>query len=113
MNDFQILVLLVPAARRDEVVDVLMGCEALEGFTRERAAGFSREHSRFSLREAVQGYEDQERFEVVATGPVIDDLLARVAEVAGRDHFFYWVQPVLRSGRLGGAARHAGDDPPA
>jgi hypothetical protein len=100
MNDAQILVLLVPAARRDEVVDVLMACEALEGFTRLRADGFSREHSRFSLREAVQGYEDQERFEVVCPPSLIDDLLARIAVIAGRDHIFYWVQPVLRQGRL-------------
>lgn len=111
MNDAQILILLVPAARRDEVVDVLMACEALDGFTRERAAGFSREHSRFSLREAVQGYEDQERFEVLGSPAVLDDVLARVAEIAGRDHFFYWILPVVRVGRLGSAARRAGDGP--
>ncbi|MEE4276962.1 MAG: DUF3240 family protein [Halieaceae bacterium] len=101
MNDAQILVLLVPAARRDEVVDLLMACDHIEGFTRLRAAGFSREHSRFSLREAVQGYEDQERFEVVCPPPVIDELLDSINAIAGRDHFFYWVQPVLRQGRLG------------
>jgi hypothetical protein len=100
MNDTQILVLLVPLARRDEIVDLFMACDAVEGFTRLRAAGFSREHSRFSLREAVQGYEDQERFEIVCTPAVMEDLLSRLEAIAGHDHFFYWVQPVLRQGRL-------------
>ena len=103
MNESQLLVVLVPAARRDEVVYLLMACEHIEGFTRQRAAGFSREHSRFSLREAVQGYEDQERFEVVCAPAVMDGVLSSLDAIAGHDRFFYWVQPVLRQGRLGAA----------
>lgn len=97
----ELLVLIAPANRRDELVDTLMACENVAGFTRSPAAGFSRHHSHFSLRESVQGYVDQERFEVVCDKEVVDDLLKRFECLAGRDQFYFWSTPLSREGTLG------------
>ncbi len=101
MSDLECLVLIVPAKRRDEVVDLLMAEAALSGFTRGAVAGFGREHSHFSLREAVQGFEDQERFEVIADGAAIETALEQLNAIAGTDRFFFWTYSIGRQGRLG------------
>lgn len=101
MSGVELLVVMVPVARCDEVVDALIALEEVAGFTRSRAAGFGREHSHFSLRESVQGYLDQERFELICEHDQVDGVLETVRALAGRDRFFYWVSPLTRSGRLG------------
>lgn len=97
----QLLVVLVPSGRSDDLVDLLMGRVELSGFSRSAAAGFSREHSRLSLRESVQGYRDQVRFEVLGDARLLDTLLAEIADLAGRDRFHWWRLPVLDEGSLG------------
>lgn len=101
MNPEEILVIMVPRPRRDDVVDVLMACEQLDGFTMTAAGGFSRAHAELDLREQVQGYRDVVRFEVLCSPEVRAQILERVAGLAGRDRFFYWVMPVLDRGPLG------------
>jgi len=98
----ELLVLIVPVTRRNEVVDLFMEMEGVSGFTRSPAAGFSREHSHFSLREAVQGFEDQERFEILLDAERVDALLQELTAISGRDRFFFWTSPVARQGRLQG-----------
>jgi len=100
MTNFALLVIVVPEARRDEVVDLLMADETSSGFTRSPAAGFGREHSHFSLRESVQGFEDRERFELVCDANLVERLLSELREIAGRDRFFYWTFPVSGHGVL-------------
>ena len=102
MSPSEALVIMVPRQRRDDVVDALMGCEQLGGFTLSLAGGFSREHAQLDLRERVQGYRDVERFEVLCTPEVRSELLERLAAVAGMDRFRYWVLPLLEQGGLGG-----------
>jgi hypothetical protein len=101
MSSSEALIIMVPLHRRDDIVDALMGCEALGGFTLSRAGGFSREHVQLDLRERVQGYRDVGRFEVLCTPDVRADLLVQLAAVAGNDHFRYWVLPLLEEGSLG------------
>ncbi len=107
MSDQKLLVLIVPALRGDEIVDLLMACQDVEGFTRSPVAGFSREHSRFSLREAVQGHVDQMRFEIVAGEDVLSSLREQLGALAGRDRFFFYSLALWDSGYL---AVEAGDD---
>ena len=54
MDDAQILVAIVPAEIKDDVIDTLIALEPISGFNLTRIAGYSREHSHFSLRERVE-----------------------------------------------------------
>jgi hypothetical protein len=101
VNSRALLVVIVPEHRRDELVDLLMAAPGVDGFTRSSAAGFSRQHSHFNLRESVQGYTDQERFEIACDADQLDSLLGALGVRAGRDRFFYWVAPLLREGSVG------------
>jgi len=100
LSDGELLVLIVPAARVDDVVDFLIGIERLAGFSRSRVAGFSREHSRLSVREAVLGYREQARFEVQADSELLDTVVRDLAGIAGRDRFRYWRLPLTATGTI-------------
>ena len=100
MTDPRLLVLLVPRERRDDFVDVLMGWEALSGFTLLPALGFSREHSHFSIPEQVAGYRDFDRFEILAEAPDLPPLLERLSTTCGRERLRYWVSRVFEEGHL-------------
>jgi hypothetical protein len=100
----ELLVVIVPEARADDVVDFLIGREALSGFTRSAVAGFSREHSRLSVREAVLGYREQARFEVLGSAPLLDALVRDMAGIAGRDRFRWWRLPLAGSGSIAAPA---------
>ncbi|HAN68616.1 MAG TPA: DUF3240 domain-containing protein [Halieaceae bacterium] len=98
----ELLVLLVPSEVHDDMVDALMSLPAVAGFTVAAVSGFSREHSRLSLAEQVEGSRRISRFEVLHDPALRPTLLAALAPVAGRDRLRYWVQPVLESGHIGG-----------
>ncbi|MEQ8264562.1 DUF3240 family protein [Pseudohaliea sp.] len=105
MTDPRLLVLMVPRERRDDFVDVLMGWEALSGFTLLPALGFSREHSHFSIPEQVSGYREFDRFEVLVEATALQPLLDRLSAAGGRERLRYWVSPVTAEGHLGGPAQ--------
>ena len=107
MTDSRLLVLMVPRERRDDFVDVLMGREALSGFTLLPALGFSREHSHFSIPEQVAGYRNFDRFEVLVEAPDLPALLACLAAACGRERIRYWVFPVIDEGHLAGPTKDA------
>lgn len=110
IDDDVLLVLVCPVRRRDDVVDALMAYPAISGFTMSHCGGFSREHSRLSLREQVQGFGDFERFEVAAKPETIKELKHHLAITAGRDDFHYWIYPILEQGALRAPSRSAGQD---
>jgi nitrogen regulatory protein PII len=85
MTELHVLVVMVPASLRDEVVDALIGLEVVTGFTLFEVAGYGREHSHFNLQERVAGYRVMFRFEVLHG-----------------EALRYWVTPVLEEGYLGG-----------
>ncbi len=101
MSSDLLLVLMAPARRRDDIVDVLMMLESISGFSVTEAAGFSRTHSQFNQRERVQGFGDYERFEILCDARGQKALIQALREVAGRDHFRYWVLPVIEEGEIG------------
>ena len=96
----ELLVVIVPEARAEDVVDFLIGREALSGFTRSKVAGFSREHSRLSVREAVLGYREQARFEVMGSAALLDALIRDLAGIAGRDRFRWWRLSLTGTGAI-------------
>ncbi len=100
MTSRELLVVVAPANRRDELVDMLMSAEGISGFTLSSAAGFSHLHSGYTLRESVQGYVDQERFEIACDSQRLDELLESFRALAGRDSFYFWTTPLSREGTL-------------
>lgn len=102
----ELLVLLVPVDLHDEMVDTLMALDSISGFTVQAAGGFSREHSRFSLAEQVEGSRRLSRFEVLHESSARPALLSALAPVAGRERLRYWVVPVIEQGHLGSDGGH-------
>lgn len=100
MPDYQLLVLLAPAERRDDLVDALMENENISGFTLLPALGFSREHSHFSPSEQVAGYRDFSRFEVLIEDQQQESVLRILERVCANEQLRYWITPVLQTGHL-------------
>jgi hypothetical protein len=101
MNPASVLVFFAPARRRDDIVDTLMGLDAVSGFSFSDCGGFSRQHSHLNLQEQVQGFGDYERFEVLCDDDTVREILSRLASIAGRDHIRYWVTTASAQGRIG------------
>ena len=100
MDDRQLLIMMVPADIRDDVVDALIGCDTISGFNMTTIAGYSREHSQYDLREQVEGYRQFFKFEVMhpaARQAALMDALRPACAVAG---VRYWIVPLREQGHL-------------
>jgi len=106
MDDAQILVAIIPAEIKDDVVDILIALESISGFNLTRIAGYSREHSHFSLREQVEGHREMYRFEVLHERAQEDALIQALGQVSAVVRARYWIVPIRGQG-------HFGDLPPA
>jgi hypothetical protein len=104
MTEQQLLVLLAPRERRDDLVDLLMGQARLSGFTLVPALGYSREHSHFSVEEQVAGYRENDRFEVFAAAADMPGILRVLQAAAGRERLRYYLLPIAGAGLLTAAA---------
>ena len=100
MNE-QLLVVLVTTKMRDSLIDALIACEEISGFTLDEVSGYSREHSQFDLSSQVAGYRSLYRFEVLHDTGQQDVLLERVHGACGAGHGRYWVMPLRESGAFG------------
>lgn len=97
----QLLVLVVADELRDDIIDVLMARPAISGFNLSPIAGYSREHSRFNLREQVEGHRKMSRFEVLHDRQQEEELLSSLQAVCAESHARYWILPLAASGQLG------------
>jgi len=102
VDEQQLLVLIVPAQMKDDMVDALIANPDISGFTLSSAAGYSREHSHFNLREQVEGYRSFCRLEVLHRPGQRAELFTALAGVCGGEALRYWVSPVVEQGHLGG-----------
>jgi hypothetical protein len=100
MNEFQVLVLVAPDSRREDIIDALMSLPAISGFTLAKAMGFSAEHSHFNLRGQVEGCRAFSRFEVVFAPAVLPSLLEALSAAVGSETLRYWVIDVPDCGHL-------------
>jgi hypothetical protein len=101
MPEFQLLIFIVPIDIKDDVVDALIELKAISGFNLERIAGYSKEHSQYSLREQVEGSREMYRFEVMHETPKKQDLLAALAPVCEAARIRYWLVPVIEQDHFG------------
>jgi len=100
MDEYQMLVMMVPAELRDEVVDTLITLDGISGFNMTTMAGFSREHSQYDLREQVEGYRQLFKFEVLHLGRQRDVLLDSLRPVCASAAVRYWLLPVAGQGHI-------------
>lgn len=97
----QLLIIIVSATVRDDLIDTLITYEGISGFNLQEINGFSREHSKYSLSEQVAGYRKLFRFEVMHDRDQEAQLLSQLGKVCGASHARYWIMPLSRSGQLG------------
>ena len=100
MAEQQLLVIMVPAEIKDDMVDALISCEGISGFNMETIAGYSKEHSQYNLREQVEGYREFFEFEVMHSREQESSLLATLRPVCESAPIRYWIIPVLSQGHL-------------
>ena len=101
MDDTQLLVAIIPAEIKDDVVDILIALESISGFNLTRIAGYSREHSHFSLREQVEGHREMYRFEVLHERAQEEALIQALGQVSAVVRARYWIVPIREQGHLG------------
>ncbi|MBD2858655.1 DUF3240 family protein [Spongiibacter sp. KMU-158] len=95
MSMSQLLVLNIPPELEDELVDYLLGIEALSGFTSYPVRGHG-EQRRLSIAEQVTGRRKRVQFELILSAPALTTLLEGLSSV-GTD-IYYWYQDVAGSG---------------
>ena len=100
MAELQLLVMMVPGEIKDDVVDTLIACDGISGFNMETIAGYSKEHSKYNLREQVEGYREFFEFEVMHRPEQEQFLLCSLRPVCESAHIRYWILPVLKQGHL-------------
>jgi len=100
MAEQQILSLLVPTGLRDDIIDALIGCELVSGFSMTAIAGYSREHSQYDVREQVAGYRELFRFDVMHERECQDALMHELHATFETTSIRYWITPVLEQGHL-------------
>jgi hypothetical protein len=100
MDEQQMLVIMVPAGLRDDIVDTLIGFDGISGFNMTTIAGYSREHSQYDLREQVEGYRQFFKFEVMHRRDQRETLLGSLRPVCESANIRYWVLPVLEQGHI-------------
>ena len=97
-----LVVLNVPPAMEESVVDWLLERVGSAGFTSFAVAGHSTEHDNLSAAEQVSGRQRRQQFQVQLDADAVPDFLANACDTLGAAGIHYWVLPVVQSGHLGG-----------
>lgn len=100
MHDFQLLVLIVSRDIKDDVVDRLISDENISGFSLNTINGYSREHSKFNIREQVEGYQEYYRFEVAHKTSDYQRILEMLRPVCSAAKVRYWLVPIIEHGHF-------------
>jgi nitrogen regulatory protein PII len=98
MIEQQLLTIIIPVSMKTTLVDVLMAYESISGFTMTKVAGFSRQHSQYSIQEQVVGYKDFYRIEVVLENTQVNPLLRHLCQFKDRYPLRYWLLPLTDAG---------------
>lgn len=96
-NTHNILVLMVPEAIKDKLVDVLIAEPSLSGFSLSKIQGYSANNSHFNIKEQVEGYKDLYRFEVLHQDQQSEQLITYIKSSFGDIKLRYWVTHALYS----------------
>ncbi|KAA1193065.1 DUF3240 domain-containing protein [Pseudohalioglobus sediminis] len=94
----QILTAVFSEEIKDEIIDTMMSLEVVSGFTLGAVHGYSREHSRYDIKEQVAGHRRMCRIEVMHGEDQEQVLLAALQDAGKASHVRYWISPVSGSG---------------
>jgi nitrogen regulatory protein PII len=92
------LVLIVAPELEEDLVDVLLGLPAIDGFTASVVAGNGKQQN-MSLAEQVTGRRKRLRFELVVAEVMLSEVLDELRQRVEGDTV-YWVEPLLDFGKL-------------
>jgi len=100
MTDKVLLVLSVPVALEDSIVDWLLAQTSMIGFSSVLIRGHGSRVGHLSIAEQVAGHQRRIRFEVVAPLEAARNSVATLKrDFAGSD-LFYWIVPVADAGHI-------------
>lgn len=97
-NNFQLMIAIVPQELKDNLVDTLIGLEALSGFSLSKIQGYSREHHQYNIQEQVEGYRDFYRFELLHEQQHYQQLLADIKQSCPNSNIRFWCVAVINTG---------------
>lgn len=95
------LTLVLPAALEEQVIDLLLSHPDLAwGFTAQTVAGRGADVKFEGVAEHVRGRAGRVEIQLVLPRAHADALLALIGAQYANTGIFYWMTPVIRSGRI-------------
>jgi len=96
----QLLVLSVPPALNDSLVDWLLENENATGFTSSTAWGHSHDTGNYNITEQVTGRQKRVQFQLVGKTDAIQNLITNLKADFHRSGVHFWIVPAVDEGRL-------------
>jgi len=96
----QLLVLSIPPALSDSLVDWLLKNENATGFTSSTAWGHSSDTRNYNITEQVTGRQKRVQFQLVGKTDAIQDLISHLKTDFHGTGVHYWIVPILDEGDL-------------
>ena len=96
-----LVVLNVPPALEETLVDWLLARVGGVGFTSYGVSGHTTRHTDLSTAEQVSGRQHRQQFQVQISGDILQGFLADARDTLGAADVHYWVLPVMQTGHLG------------
>lgn len=92
-----LLILNIPPALEDDLIDYLLSRDCVGGFTSYKAMGHST-GTELTVAEQVSGRRHRLQFEVIMDVDQIESVTSALAAEVGKD-ITYWQQPISNLGR--------------
>ena len=99
--DESLVILNVPPALEETLVDWLLAREEGGGFTSFPAEGHSTRHQGLSIAEQVSGRQARRQFQIQMETQAVDGFLDALQSLLGQAGIHFWVMPIMKSGRFG------------
>lgn len=92
-----LLIINLPPALEEDLVDYLLTLDSVQGFTSYAVQGHG-EHENLSIAEQVSGRRNRKQFEMLIEAGEFESITAGLASSVGKDILF-WQMPVQQIGR--------------
>ena len=96
----QLLMLSIPPALSDNLVDWLLENKNAGGFTSANAWGHSGDTHRYNITEQVTGRQKRVQFQLAGDVDAIQTLLKQLKQHFIQTGIHYWIIPILEEGQL-------------